>query len=79
MIINANEKIKECDIAAIPMCDAKYYEAIRGGYARELDYLHDINLSLQENENKPQALDSASLDAKYAMQALFTAAKGGPS
>ena len=77
MILDAQEKIKECDIAAIPMCDAKWYENVRGNYERELEYLiGHIQDEIKTEENKI-VIDAASKDAHHAMQALFMAARGG--
>lgn len=34
-VLDAREKVDLCDIAAIPMCQPKYYEDLRGVFQRK--------------------------------------------
>lgn len=87
VMLRASRKIRSydmmelCDIAAIPMCDGKYYQKLRGVYQRQLQWEEPQTPMPDKltSSPKPDVMKADSLDARYAMARLFTKAKGGPT
>lgn len=64
--LKALERIEECDIQAISICNHEWYDHVRNKY----------EWAVKGPEVPPPVLDAGSDDAKYAMMALFSIAKG---
>lgn len=75
--IRSYDMMELCDIAAIPMCDGKYYQKLRSIYQQQLQY-EEPNSEIKQSQ-KPNVMKADSDEARYSMARLFTRAKGGPT
>lgn len=71
--LSALEKIEACDLAAITICDHKWYDKVRGRYVDILDA--KTFQELPPAQPKP-AIDAASDEAKYGMMRMFARRAG---
>lgn len=73
--MRALEQIESCDIAAIPACQSKYMESVRGRYERVLDLNKKEIREVKDSHPLRPVVESSSQDAKYLMMAFFSRGK----
>lgn len=79
-LLSAGDKVELCDIQAISICSAKYQEETKGIYQNQVRLFWELksgSITRKIGEVNSGPVDAASDDAKYAMMAMFTTAKGG--
>ena len=78
-ILDAREKVEQCDIAAIPMCTPKHYENVRGAYEK----IESREIGRRDFERGDKVVAAAPSrpalsgdEAKYFMMSIFASKKG---
>lgn len=71
MLLNAREKIEQCDLAFIPACTHEYYEQVRSRYSSQVEAVKGAPKSMTP------VLAAESAEARDFMFNLFASARRG--
>lgn len=76
-LLRAWDRLDDCDIAAIPACNDKYFAQVRKRYERTIKFLSEEDMK-PKIEGQPEVIKQAPVDddnVRYAVMSMFTKMK----